>query len=133
MDKVHQQLSSICSGLQEKIEQTMEQTQWELKTQMMAVVDRKVVLLEAQMDAKYQEALQEITSTLQDIKDQVAGVCDGEENMWRAIDNMGKKLQELAQEDAGTDEEDNTEQALASTDSAEDRPANPVAVVLVAP
>ena len=60
---------------------------------MTAVMDRKISSLEARMEAKYNEALQETASTLQDIKDQVAAVCDNQQKMLRAIDSIGKELQ----------------------------------------
>ena len=44
----------------------------------------------------------------------MAAAHNSRQKMWKAIENMGKDFQELAQGDAGTDEEDTIEQVPTS-------------------
>ena len=99
----------------------------------MAMVHKKVALLEVWMEAKYNEVCQETISTLEGIKAQVAAVHDSQQKMWRTIDSMGKELQEQAQGYATTNEEDTIEQVLATINLAEERQINFEAITSIAP
>ena len=46
--------------------------------------------------------IQDTASTLEELKSTVAAVCETQERMWRAIDNMSKEVQELVQGYVGT-------------------------------
>ena len=64
------------------------------------------------MEARYNQAFQETTSTLQEIKAQVVTNQESQEKMWLAIKSMGKELQELPQGDAGTNNANIAEQRI---------------------
>ena len=48
----------------------------ELKTQLVAMMEKKVASLEARMEVQYNEVYKETTSILQKMKNQVAVVCE---------------------------------------------------------
>ena len=52
---------------------------------------------------------QEISSTLEQLKETVAAVRESQERMWWAIDGMSKDVQELVQKDADTEEDEDTD------------------------
>ena len=56
MDKVPQQLSSVCSDLQEEILWAVDKIKLDLELRIMTRVDQQVALLEARMEAKYNES-----------------------------------------------------------------------------
>ena len=63
-----------------------------MKTQLVAMMDRKLASLEARMVAQYNEVHEETTSTLQEINKQVVAVRESQEKMSRATNGMGKEL-----------------------------------------
>ena len=81
----------------------------ELRTEFKAALDRKAVSLETYVESRVNEVRRETSSTLQQLKETVAAVCESQERMWRAIDGMSKDVQELVQKDAGTEEDEDTE------------------------
>ena len=58
----------------------------------MAMLNRKVVLLEACVEAKANEIRQDIPSTLEELKATMAVVRESQEKMWRAIDGISKEV-----------------------------------------
>ena len=65
---------SIRSDLQKQIEREVHEANTKLKPEFIAMLDRKVVLLEARMEAKVNEVHQDTTSTLGKLKETVAAV-----------------------------------------------------------
>ena len=64
MDKVPKQLASICFDVQGQIQRVVEEVETDLKTQLVAVMDRRWHSLEVQMKARYNEVHKEIASIL---------------------------------------------------------------------
>ena len=69
----------------------MQEAQIELKTQLVAVMDRKVASLEVRKETQYNEVHEETTSTLQEIQNQVVAIRQNQKKMWRASDGMSKE------------------------------------------
>ena len=109
MERVQNQMTSIRSDLKEQIERAIQDVKTELSTEFKAALDRKVVSLETYVESRVNEVRRETSSTLDQLKETVAAVCESQERMWRAIDGMSKDVQELVQKDAGTEEDEDTE------------------------
>ena len=75
---------------------------------MAAMINQKVVLLEAHVEAKVNEVRQGTTSLLEELKATVVVVRESQEKMGRAMERMSNELQELVQRDAGTEGEEET-------------------------
>ena len=71
MDKIPKQLASVYSDLQEQIQRAVEEAQIAPKTQLVTTMDKKVVLLEAWIEGRYNKVHEETDSTLQEINNQV--------------------------------------------------------------
>ena len=61
-----------------------------LRTEFRAALDQKVVSLETYVETRVNEVRQEISSTLDQLKEIVAAVCESQERMWQAIDSMAR-------------------------------------------
>ena len=109
MDRVQNQVTSICSDLKEQIDQAMQEVKTELRTEFKAVLYKKAVSLETYVESRVNEVRQETSSTLEQLKETIAAVQERQERMWRAIDGMSKDVQELVQRDAGTEDEEGIE------------------------
>ena len=88
MDRV----TSIHSDLQEQIDRAVHEAKTELKTEFTAMMYKKVVLLEAHVEAKANEIRQDITSTLEELKETMAALHESQEKMWQAIDGISKEV-----------------------------------------
>ena len=88
-------MTSIRSNLQEQINRAVQEAKTELRTEFAAMVNRKVVLLEARVEAKVNEVRQDTTSLLEDLKAIVAVVRESQEKMGQAMERMGNELHEL--------------------------------------
>ena len=80
-----------------------------------AMINRKVVLLEARVEAKVNEVRQDIISLLEELKATVVAAREGQEKMGQAMERMSNELQELVQRDVGTEGEEETNQLPATT------------------
>ena len=67
----------------------------ELRREFTAMLNRKVVSLEARVEAKPNEICQDIASTVEELKSIVAAIRESQERMWRDINRMSKEVQEL--------------------------------------
>ena len=109
MERVQNQVTSVCSDFREHIEQVVLEVKTELRTEFKAALDRKAISLETYVESRVNQVRQETSSTLEQLKETVAVVHQSQERMWRAIDGMSKDVQELVQKDAGTEEDEDTQ------------------------
>ena len=84
-------MTSIHSDLKEQIERVVHEVKTELKTEFIAMLNKKVVSLEAHVEARENEVFQDIASTLEELKATVVAVHENRERMWQAIDGMTKE------------------------------------------
>ena len=75
-------MASIRSDLREQIERLVQEAKTKLKTDIIAMVDKKLVLLEARVEARVNEFRQDITSTLQELEERGAAVHESPEKVW---------------------------------------------------
>ena len=85
-------MTFIGSVLQEQIHRAMQEAKTELRTGFVAIVNRKMVSLEAHVEAKVNETRQDTTSLLEDLKTTIAAICDTQEKMGQAMERMGNEL-----------------------------------------
>ena len=97
MDRVQNQVTFIRSDLKEQIDRAMWEAKTELRTELAAMINQKVVLLEAHVEAKVNEVRQGTTSLLEELKITVAMVHESQEKMGQAMERMSNELQELVQ------------------------------------
>ena len=97
MDRAQEEVTSIRSDLKEQINRAVQETKTELRTEFVAMLNRKVVPLEARVEAKANEIRQDTASTLEELKSTMVAVRESQERMWWAIDGMSKEVQELVQ------------------------------------
>ena len=90
----------------------MQKAKTELRTEFAAMVNQKVVLLEAHVEAKANEIRQDTTSLLEDLKATVVAIHESQEKMWQAMKRVSNELQELVQRDVGTEGEEEIDMAL---------------------
>ena len=95
MERVQNQVTSICSDFREHIKQAVLEVKTELRTEFKAALDRKAVSLETDVESRVNEVRQETNSTLEQLKETVVEVRESQERMWWAIDGMSKDVQEL--------------------------------------
>ena len=81
MDRVQQQVISICSDLKNQIERVVHEVKAEMKTECIAMLNKKVILLEARVEARVNEVRQDIAFTLEDLKVIVVVVLESQERM----------------------------------------------------
>ena len=74
MDRVQNQVTSICSDFREHIEQAVLEVKTELRTEFKAALDRKAVSLKTYVESRVNEVRQETSSTLEQLKETVAAV-----------------------------------------------------------
>ena len=94
----------------------------EMRTEFIAMLNRKVVLLEAHVEAKANEIRQDTTSTLDKLKSIVVAVGESQDKMWPAIEGISKEVQGLVQWDVGTDGGEDTKPVPTSVNLAEEEP-----------
>ena len=111
---------SIRSDLQEQIGRAVQEAKTELRTEFAAILNKKVVLLEARVEARFNEVREGTTSTLKELKSIVVAACKRKEKILRAIDGMSKEVHELVQDDVGIDGGEDTEPMLAKFKLAEE-------------
>ena len=83
MDRVQQQVTSTRSDLQEQINRAVHKAKTELRTEFATMLNPKVALLKARVEAKANEIRQDTASTLRDFKEIVVIVHESQEKMWR--------------------------------------------------
>ena len=115
-------MTSIRSDVQEQINRVVQEAKKELRIEFATMLNKKVVSLEARVEAKANEIRQDTASTLEELKVIVAPVRESQERMWRAIDNMSKEVQELVQGDPSTCGEEETNPLLVLVNLVEKRP-----------
>ena len=91
MDRVQQQVTSIRSDLQEQIDRVVREAKTKLRTEFRAMLNRKVVLLEARVETKANKICQDTASTLKELKSIVTAICESQEKMWPTIEGIRKK------------------------------------------
>ena len=79
MDRVQHQVTSISSDLQEQINRAVQEVKTELRTKFVAMLNKKVVLLEARVEAKANQIHQDTASTLEELKSIVAAARESKE------------------------------------------------------
>ena len=90
---------------------------------MVAMINQKVVLLEARVEAKVNEVRQDTTCLLEELKGTMATVRESQKKMGQAMERMSNELEELVQRNASTKGEEETDPLLATTNWDEDLPA----------
>ena len=70
----------------------MHEAKIEIKTEFTAMVNKKVVSLEACVEARVNEVHQDTISTLEEWKATMAAVCASPERMWGVINGMSKEV-----------------------------------------
>ena len=74
MDRIQNEVTSIRSDLKEQMDRAMQEAKTELRTEMAAMINQKVVSLEAHMEANVNEVHQDTTSLLEELTTIVAVV-----------------------------------------------------------
>ena len=92
MDRVQNEVTSTRSDLNEQIERIVREAKTELRTELAAMVNRKVVLLEARVEAKVNEVHQDTASLLEELKTNVAVVWESQKKMGQAMERMSNEL-----------------------------------------
>ena len=82
MDRVQNQVTSIRPDLKEQIDRAVQEVKTELKTEFRAALDKKTESLETYVETRVNEFRQSTTSTLEQLKETVAAVCESQERMW---------------------------------------------------
>ena len=81
MESIQNQVTSIRPDLKEQIDRVVLEAKTELRTELAAMINRKVVSLETRMEAKINEVRQGTTSLLEKLKTTVAAVRESQEKM----------------------------------------------------
>ena len=81
MERLQNEVTSIRLDLKEQIDRAMLEAKTELRTEMAAMINQKVVSLETCMEAKINEVRQGTTSLLEELKTIVAAVHESQEKM----------------------------------------------------
>ena len=123
MDRIQNEVTSTRPDLKEQIDRAVQEAKTELRTELAAMINRKVVSLETCMEAKINEVRQGTTSLLEELKTTVAAVQESQEKMGQTLERMSNELQELVQKDAGTEDEEETDPLPMRTNWDEDLPA----------
>ena len=76
MDRVQNQVTFIRSDLKEQIDRVVLEVKTELRTEFKAALDKKAVLLETYVESRVNEVCQDTNSTLEQLKETVAVVCE---------------------------------------------------------
>ena len=92
MDRIQNEVTSICSGLKEQMNRTVQEAKTELRTELAAMINQKVVLLEARMEAKINEVGRDTTSLLEELKTTVAAIRESQEKMGQAMERMSNEV-----------------------------------------
>ena len=92
MDKVQNEVTSIRSDLKEHIDRIVQEAKTELRTELAAMINQKVVSLEACMEAKVNEVREDTTPLLGELKTIVAVVRESQEKMGQAMERMSNEL-----------------------------------------
>ena len=95
MESLQNQVTSIRSDFKEQIDRAVLEAKTELRTELAAMINRKVVSLETRMEAKINEVRQGTTSLLEELKTTVAAVHESQEKMGQALERMSNEVQEL--------------------------------------
>ena len=98
----------------------VQEAKTELRTELAAMINRKVVSVEMRMEAKVNEVHRDTISLLEELKTTVVAVRESQEKMGPALERMSNEVQELIQRDAGTDGEEETDPWPARTNWDED-------------
>ena len=85
MESVQNQVTSIRSDFKGQIDQAVLEAKTELRTELAAMINRKVVSWETRMKAKINEVRQGTTSLLEELKTTVAVVRESQEKMGQAL------------------------------------------------
>ena len=117
------QVISIRPDLKEQIDRAVLEAKTKLRTELAAMINQKVVLLEMRMEAKINEVRQGTTSLLEELKTTVAAGRESQEKMGQTFERMSNKVQELVQKDAGIEDEEETDPWPARTNWDENLPA----------
>ena len=75
-------MTPIRSDLYGQSNRVVHEANTKLRTEFAAMLNRKVVLLEAHVEARVNEVRQDITSTLEELKVTKAAVHESQERMW---------------------------------------------------
>ena len=92
MDRIQNEVTFIRSDLQEQINRAKQEAKTELRTELAAMINRRVVSLEARMKAKINEVRQDTTSLLEELKVTMAAVRESQEKMGQAMERMSNKV-----------------------------------------
>ena len=74
MDRIQNEVTSICSDLKEQIDKAVQEAKTELRQELAGIINQKVVLLEARMEAKVNEVRRDTTSLFEELKTTVVVV-----------------------------------------------------------
>ena len=81
MDRIQKEVASIRCDLKEQIDRVVQAAKTELRTKFVAMINCKVVSLEACVEAKINEVQQDTTSLLEELKATLAAVRESQEKM----------------------------------------------------
>ena len=81
MNRIQNEVTSIRSDLKEQMDRVVQEAKTELRTGLAAVINQKVVSLEARVEAKVNEVRQDTTSLLEELKTTVAAIRESQEKM----------------------------------------------------
>ena len=74
MDRIQNEVTSIRSDLMEQMDRAVQEAKTELRTELVATINQKVVSSEAHMEAKVIEVRQDTTSLLEELKNDCGGI-----------------------------------------------------------
>ena len=92
MESVQNQVTSIRSDFKEQIDRAVLEAKTELRTELAAMINRKVVSLETRMEAKINEVHQGTTSLLEELKTTVVASRESQEKMGQALERMSNEM-----------------------------------------
>ena len=85
-------MTSIHLDLKEQIDRAVLEAKTELRTELAAMINRKVVSLETRMEVKINEVRKGTTSLLEELKTIVAAVHESQEKMGQALERMSNEV-----------------------------------------
>ena len=81
MDRVQNEVTSIRFGLKEQIDTAVQEAKAELRIELAAMFNQKVVSLEARVEAKVNDLRQDTTFLLEELKPTMMAVRESQEKM----------------------------------------------------
>ena len=95
MERIENEVTFTRSDLNEQIGRAVEEAKTKLRTELAPMINKKVVSLEARVEAKINEVRQDTTSLVGELKTIVVAICESQEKDGQAMEKMSNEFQEL--------------------------------------